>query len=343
MTMLGTFGPETAEQGRPRVSREAATAYCHGLARAHYENFPVLTGLVPARLRDDFAAVYAFCRWSDDLGDETGHTEAARERSKALLAWWRGELLRCHEHAKAGSGSEDATAPTHPVFVALAGTFARHRYLSATPFEDLISAFEQDQTVTRYETWAQLLDYCDRSANPVGRIVLTLAGHVPPEIDPANTERYRLSDLTCSALQLINFWQDVRRDLIERDRVYLPSEETGISADDLRAWLDAPGSREPANRIRYIRAVRGLVTRTEAMFDEARGLAGILDPSISPVVRLFADGGRAVLRAVVRQGCTTLWRRPRLTKTVKGALVARAWLSARRAARIDHDGARPIP
>lgn len=339
MTMLGRFGPEAGEGDRPRVSSAEATAYCHGLARAHYENFPVLTGLVPERLRDDFAAVYAFCRWSDDLGDETGRDEAARERSRALLAWWRGELLRCFEFAR-GDGRG---APTHPVFVALAGTFSRHEHLNAGPFEDLVSAFEQDQTVTRYETWDRLLDYCDRSANPVGRIVLTLGGCAPPGVDAANAERYRLSDLTCSALQLINFWQDVRRDLLERDRVYLPSAETGISAEDLRAWLDEPGSLEPENRTRYIRAVRGLVERTEAMFDEARGLPGMLDPALAPVVRLFAEGGRAVLRAVVRQGCTTLWRRPRLTKTVKGALVARAWLSARRAARIDHDGARPIP
>lgn len=331
MHLLERLGPEAAGSAAPEISLAEADAYCRGLTESHYENFSVLTGLVPVELRRDFAAVYAFCRWSDDLGDETGSDAAARERSKVLLAWWRSELLACH--AFAGGGDGHAARPTHPVFVALSETFARHPHLGARPFDDLIRAFEQDQTVTRYQTWEELLGYCRLSADPVGRIVLTLAGYAPPEIDPSNAERYRLSDLTCSALQLINFWQDVRRDLIDRDRVYLPATDTGIDAETLRTWLDPPGSLEPANRIRYIRAVRGLVERTRVMFDEAAGLPALLSPEFAPVVRLFGDGGRSVMHAVLRSGCTTLWRRPKLSKATKVSLIARAWLSSRRAVR----------
>ncbi len=326
LTLLDRFGPDAAPSSRPPVSTPQAVAYCKALATGHYENFSVLTSLVPQALRDDFAAVYAFCRWSDDLGDETGTGEHARERSIQLLAWWRTELLACADAVT----SPDQPRPTHPIFIALAETFVRHPLLTVGPFDDLISAFEQDQQLIRYQTWDQLVDYCSKSANPVGRIVLTLAGYAPPNAQPANSERYRLSDLTCTALQLINFWQDVRRDLIERDRVYLPEAETGISATDLQLWLNPPGSLDPANRTQYIRAVRALVTRTAAMFDESRHLPDLLNPHISPVVRLFADGGQSLLRSVLRSGCTTLWHRPRVTKASKAFLVGRAWIASRR-------------
>lgn len=327
LSLLDRLGPDVEPDARPRISEREAEAYCRELALGHYENFSVLTGLVPPALRPDFAAVYAFCRWSDDLGDETGSDEAARERSTRLLAWWRGELNSCRVWTERPT---EHAPPTHPVFIALASTFRRHAHLTVQPFDDLIRAFEQDQRVTRYQTWDELVDYCSRSANPVGRIVLTLAGYAPPTFEPNNAERYRLSDLTCTALQLINFWQDVRRDLIERDRVYLPSAETGITETDLRDWLDPPGSLDPVNRIRYIRAVRSLVSKTDAMFAEADRLPELLNPAIAPVVRLFADGGRAVLRAVEHSGCTTLWHRPKLSAFTKGTLLARAWFGSRR-------------
>jgi phytoene/squalene synthetase len=220
-------------------------------------------------------------------------------------------------------------APTHPVYIALARTVRLRRQrgdraLTAAPFHKLIDAFEQDQRITAYRTWDQVIDYCTRSADPVGHIVLALGGYAPPEQEAANAERYRLSDRTCTALQLINFWQDVRRDLLERGRVYLPSEETGITPEMLRDWADRPG--DPHARVPYIRALRPLVDRTRAMFAEGRALPGLLDPRLGPIVRLFGSGGEAILRAVDRVGCATLWQRPRLSAAQKLALLARIML-----------------
>jgi squalene synthase HpnC len=310
MTGVESFGPGSARA----ATREEAWSHVRGVARGsgRGENFSVLSALVPVELRDDFAAVYAFCRWADDLGDETGVGEAARGRALELLSWWRGHL----EEMYAGRA-------THPVFVALCETVERHG-LPKGLFADLIGAFEQDQRVTRYATWGELLGYCQRSADPVGRLVLHLGGY---RDEPANAERYRLSDLTCTALQLVNFWQDVRRDLVERDRVYFPSAETEIDAETLRAWLDR--GDDPACRVRFILAMRPLVEKTAAMFDEAAALPGMLDRRIAPVVWLFGRGGRAVVRGVERVGCATLWGRPVVGRVTKAGLVARAFVGAR--------------
>lgn len=327
----GVGGGVVVEDG----AEARAVGYCRELASSHQENFSVLSSLVPARLRDDFAAVYAFCRWSDDLGDEyglvlrhqgsgAGHqdeesgegvsgVEEARVVAARRLAWWRGELERCWE----GSA-------WHPVFVALLATRRRHPGLPMRPFSDLISAFEQDQRKTRYSTWDEVVDYCTRSADPVGRIVLHLGGYAE---GPENGERYVASDATCTALQLTNFWQDVRRDLIERDRVYLPEDETGLRAEHLRAWLDR--GDEPGVRVAYIRAVRPMVERTWELFERGRVLEGMLDRSIRPVVWLLGAGGRSTLRRVESIGCATLWDRPRLGKLAKASLVGRALVMSR--------------
>jgi squalene synthase HpnC len=327
--LLRLIGPEW-ERASPELiapTLDKSLAYCRGLATSHYENFSVLSSLVPLHLRDDFAVVYAFCRWSDDLGDETGSTPEARQRSERLLAWWSAELNRCFTPDSAGGGA------THPVYVALRATAARHPHLAPKPFADLIAAFVQDQRVGTaehpYETWEQVVDYCTRSANPVGRIVLTLGGFAPPEVDPANSKRYAMSDATCTALQLINFWQDVRRDLLERDRVYIPvlgpaGAPTGITRDLLRNWAERP--RDPLARVPYIRGVRPLVEATAALFDEGRPLPDTLDRGLSPVVWLFGAGGEAILKAVRGMGCATLWNRPRLAASEKALLVGRAWL-----------------
>jgi squalene synthase HpnC len=362
LALLRQFGPEAVEP-TPTLSVEQARAYCRGLALSHYENFSVLTRLVPESLREDFAAVYAFCRWADDLADETGADEAARARSTRLLGWWREELRGCFAFATrpfnlhpeelctgetpvppkattpSGLDARCPYQPTHPVFIALAETARKHRAhgLTSQPFDDLIRAFEQDQVVRRYQTWEQVVDYCTRSADPVGRIVLMLGGYAPPTLKPENAERYRLSDLTCTALQLINFWQDVQRDLLERDRVYLPEAETGVSAEVLREWLrrgSKEGGYDPAARVAFIRMLKPLVERTAVMFEESRSLSAMLDPSagsagsgsIGPVVGLFHAGGEAILKAVRAGGYTTLWRRPRLGKVTKGALLGRAML-----------------
>lgn len=323
MELLRLVGPD-APSTEP-ISAGEAMAYCRGLATSHYENFSVLTSLVPERLRDDFAAVYAFCRWADDLGDETGNTPEARAESERLLAWWRRELDVCF--------SPDASNPsTHPVFVALRATRQRHPVLTVRPFADLIDAFVQDQRVTRYDSWDQLLDYCTRSANPVGRIVLMLGGYAPPDVDPSNAERFAMSDATCTALQLINFWQDVRRDLLERARVYIPltgpdGEPTGITPALLQAWL-ARGD-DPRARVPFIRGMRPLVDRTEELFRRGEPLPNLLSKDLAPVVWLFGAGGRRILARVRQVGCATLWHRPTVTKADKAALLARAWFRAR--------------
>jgi len=309
MSVLERFGPGARAES---VTNEQALEYVRGLARSHDENFSVITSLVPPHLRDDFAAVYAFCRWADDLGDETGRTCAARERSLQLLDWWADQTRECF-----------AGRAAHPVFVALAATIQKHN-LPMQPFLDLIDAFEQDQRISEYENWPQLIDYCRRSANPVGRIVLYLGGY--PDND-ANAERYACSDATCTALQLVNFWQDVRRDLDERERVYIPLAESGLSLPLLRNWAGRPDDH--IVRVTYILALRPLVERTRELFQRGAALPSLLDPAIRPVVWLFGAGGTAILKRVESIGCATLWERPRLSKLTKASLVGRAWLGAR--------------
>lgn len=318
--LLDRFGPgPTGPDPRP-PGREEAWDYVRGLATSHYENFSVLSALVPSRLRDDFAAVYAFCRWSDDLGDETGSTPEARARSSDLLARWRSMLAEVFTKE---------SRPAHPVLIALQETVRRHD-LPERPFVDLISAFQQDQTVTTYASWDQLLDYCTRSANPVGRLVLMLGGFRPQGEDGSGDDhegRFRLSDDICTALQLTNFWQDVRRDLLERGRVYMPVNETGLTPERLREWIGRP--EDPNARVPFIHALRGLVRRTWPMFERGRALPGMLGRDLGPVVGLFLSGGCRVLRSVERSGCATLWHRPRLSRLTKAVLVGRAFLGSR--------------
>jgi len=201
-----------------------------------------------------------------------------------------------------------AGEPVSAVFIALGDTIRRHE-IPIQPFLDLIDAFQQDQHVTRYDTFAQLLDYCRRSADPVGRLVLYICGY-------RDAERQRLSDRTCSALQLANFWQDVRRDLLELDRIYIPAESMrrfGVSDEQLRAG-------------RFDHNVRALmqfeVDRTESMFDEGEALLPMLEPTVRAHVGLFASGGRAILRAIRNQDYDTLTRRPTLSAIQKGRLIA---------------------
>ncbi len=186
--------------------------YTRWLATHHYENFHVVSFLLPKRLHQDFYNVYSFCRWADDLGDEMGDPQ----QSLRLLAWWRSELEAMYR----GETS-------HPVFVALRGTVEKFD-IPITPFANLITAFEYDQTVTRYADFDQVMAYCVNSANPVGHLVLYLCGY-------RDAERQKLSDYTCSGLQLANFWQDISVDL-QKDRVYLPLnllEKHAYTVDEL--------------------------------------------------------------------------------------------------------------
>ncbi|MDX1683067.1 MAG: squalene synthase HpnC, partial [Phycisphaeraceae bacterium] len=281
--------------------------------------FTVVSWFLPRRLRDDFRHVYSFCRWADDLGDETGDPE----RSLELLGWWREELDRCYEGE-----------PRHPVFVALAPVIER-REIPRDPFDHLIDAFEQDQRVTRYDTWEQTVDYCTRSADPVGRLVLYICGY-------RDEARQRLSDATCTALQLANFWQDVRRDVLERDRVYIPREvadahgldiatmvsairaDASAPADGSSCAADRPSAGIKAIQPAYRATMEELVGRTWPLFEQGRELLPKVAADVRMDIRLFTMGGEAVLRAIERQRFDTLRHRPTVGKAAKLWLMSRA-------------------
>ncbi|HLZ43579.1 MAG TPA: squalene synthase HpnC [Candidatus Sulfotelmatobacter sp.] len=274
-----------------------AREYCARLARTHYENFSVATWFLPRRLRQHFFNVYAYCRISDDLGDEVGDTAA----SLALLDQWHAELDACYD------GS-----PKHPVFVALAET-VRQFEIPKHEFSDLLTAFRQDQTVTRFETFSDVLGYCHYSANPVGHLVLYLCGY-------RDTERQQLSDYTCTALQLANFWQDVSVDYA-KGRIYLPLE-------DLRRFAvteaDFAGRR---NTPAFCELMKFEVERAHDWFQQGLPLVGKVDRELAIDLELFTRGGQEILRAIERQGYAVLGNRPAISKARKLALVARAALT----------------
>ena len=298
---LDAFGPDHCET----LSIEQARAYCRRLATGHYENFSVLSGLVPADRRDDFAAVYAFCRWADDLGDEIDD----RGRSLELLAWWRRELEACF-----------AQEPRHPVFIALAPT-VRARELPIDPFDDLIRAFEQDQTTTRYASWDELIAYCRLSADPVGRLVLMVLG------EARDAESLRCSDAVCTALQLTNHWQDVARDMADRDRIYLPSELHSI--EDFESRLRRSVAQGYAIDHEFLdetrQLVRACVDRTWPLFREGEKLLERVSPRSRTVIWLFLAGGTRILRLIEMWNFETALHRPRLGRTTKALLLGRAW------------------
>lgn len=277
-------------------SLQDAYSYCERLARSHYENFSVATWFLPKRLRQHFYNVYAYCRISDDLGDETGN----REASLLLLDEWESELNACYD------GN-----PRHPVFVALAGT-VRESGIPKQTFADLLTAFRQDQTVTRYETFDDLLGYCHYSANPVGHLVLYLCGC-------RDAERQQLSDFTCTALQLANFWQDVSVDC-EKGRIYLPLEDLrkfGLTEADIAARN---------NSSQFVELMRFEVQRAREWFDRGLPLANNVSRELAIDIDLFSRGGQEILNAIERQNYAVLGHRPVISKSRKLALVARAVL-----------------
>src|SRR5579864_2350971 len=277
-------------------SLRESRAYCAHLARTHYENFSVATWFLPKRLRQDFYNIYAYCRISDDLGDEVG--DAAT--SLALLDEWQRDLDACYE------GS-----PKHPVFVALAETVGYYD-IPKHEFSDLLIAFRQDQTVTRFETFDDVLAYCRYSANPVGHLVLYLCGY-------RDRERQQLSDYTCTALQLANFWQDVSVDY-EKGRIYLPLESLRkfqVTESDLTA---------NRNTSSFCEMMRFEVARAREWFERGLPLVSKVDKELAIDLELFTRGGQEILNAIEKQGYAVLGRRPSISKSRKLALVARAAL-----------------
>jgi squalene synthase HpnC len=292
---------------------DEARNYCKRLATSHYENFSVATWFLPKELHQHFYNVYAYCRISDDLGDEVGDTQV----SLALLDRWEQELDATYRGLDAdGSGSHICQKQAdmghqarHPVFIALAETI-RSCGIPKHEFSDLLQAFRQDQTVTRYESFEELRGYCRNSADPVGHLVLYLCGY-------KDEERQRLSDSTCTALQLANFWQDVSVDW-KKGRVYLPLEDLrrfGVSEDQIA---------EGRFNAQFRELMRFEVERARQWFAQGLPLVERVNRSLALDLELFSRGGLAILQAIEKQDYDVLARRPSLSKWSKAGLAARA-------------------
>lgn len=294
---LEVWGPHSSQ---PTPDLAAARSYCRTLATTHYENFPLVSWLLPNGLHQHFYNVYAYCRWADDLGDEVGDPA----RSLELLAWWRHELAACY-----------ANQTRHPVFVALNDTI-RQFSIPQQPFEDLISAFEQDQTIREYDTFDQLRDYCRRSADPVGRLVLSLCRQ-------SNDQNVAWSDSICTGLQLANFWQDVARDYAI-GRIYLPREDYerfGYRREDFEAKLINTA---------FLDLMKFEVDRARTFLTNGLPLINQLPGRLQVDIDLFAQGGLKILQRIEGIGFRVWETRPKVTKwdalgLLVGALWRRCW------------------
>lgn len=282
--------------GTSRGEVDRAYEWCARVAREHYENFPVASLLLPKRMRPAISAIYAFARRADDFADEPGPTNAERLR---LLDDWGRRLQDVASRATDGTfrGSSERSHDDL-VFIALADAISRHR-LPISLFEDLLSAFRQDVVTTRYSTWAEVLDYCRRSANPVGRLVLRVAGYDSRALDAQ-------SDAICTALQLTNFWQDFGVDW-QRGRLYLPIDDrdrSGADERDLRAgrWTDG-----------WRKALELVINRTRELFVAGRPLCDAVSGRLKWELRVTWLGGRRVLDKV-HASPNALLERPTLTR-----------------------------
>jgi squalene synthase HpnC len=286
--------PESYRIPATAPSLEEARAYCERLAKSHYENFSVATWFLPGRLRQHFYNVYAYCRISDDLGDEVGDPQQSLE----LLDQWKAELDACY-----------AGTPKHPVFVALSETVKQFE-IPKHEFSDLLIAFRQDQTVTRFETFDDILAYCRYSANPVGHLVLYLCGY-------NDAERQQLSDYTCTALQLANFWQDVFVDY-GKGRIYLPLEDLrrfGVTGEDIAQRRATP---------QFLAMMKFEVERARDWFTLGLPLVKMVSRELAIDLELFSRGGQEILNAIERHGFDVLKARPEISKSRKLLLVLRA-------------------
>jgi squalene synthase HpnC len=277
-----------------------AYRHCAALARAHYENFPVASRLLPRALREPIAVIYAFARTADDFADEGGRAPAQR---LALLDEFGAKL----------EAAIRSQPPDDPIFVALSDVLRRHE-LPVQPLRDLLTAFRADVTTRRYATFADVLDYCRCSANPVGRLLLHLHG-------AANEQNLRHSDAICTALQLINFYQDLAQDIDENDRIYIPQDEmarAGVTDGDLR-------SRRDGDRLRAL--LDAQLERARALMISGAPLARNLSGRFGFEIRLIVAGGLRVLGALQRRR-STVFARPRLRGTDWAAMLWTALVGA---------------
>ena len=272
-----------------------AFVYCERLAKGRHENFTVVSWFFPKRIRPSMYAVYAFCRHTDDLGDETPGDRLA------LLDAWEDDLKRCF-------GGE----PHHPIFVALQENIQQH-HIPAEPFLELIEANRMDQRVRRYETYAEVCNYCEYSANSVGRMVLRVFGY-------ADNESERLSDATCTALQLTNFCQDVRRDYA-KGRIYLPQED--MKCFGYTEEMLARGEYNPAFR----KMLAFEVDRAQELFRLGVPLVHLVDRRLRLDLELFTKGGEAILENIKANSYDVLARRPTLSLFTKGRLTMSGLIS----------------
>jgi squalene synthase HpnC len=281
---------------------QAAYSYCERIAREHYENFPVASVLLPAPMRPHIAAIYAFARRADDFADEPG--PSADERLRLLDAWG----LRL-DRGVPPTNDLGTIAGDDLIFIALDHTI-RTRQLPRSLFHDLLSAFRQDVTTTRYDTWPEVFDYCRRSANPIGRLVLRVAGYDDPALDAR-------SDAVCTALQLTNFWQDLAIDW-RRGRLYLPAEER-TRAHARESDLDCPQmTRE------WREAVRHAIRRTRDLFATGRPICDAVRGRLRWELRLTWLGGMRILEKIDAADCDVLGHRPTLGPADALVLASRA-------------------
>ena len=264
-----------------------AYQYCRQIAAAHYENFPVASHLLPHHLREPVSVIYAFARTADDFADEGDYNPAERLQ---LLADYEARL-QCLSDVEPG---------TDPIFIALGDVIQRHG-LPIELFRDLLSAFTQDVTQRRYASFADVLDYCRRSANPIGRLLLYLYGH-------ANPAKLSLSDHICTALQLINFLQDLSQDYDENNRIYLPQDEMqtyGVNESHLQKRISDKGMQQ---------LIQIQIQRASALLLAGAPLGNQLPGRIGFELRLIIQGGGRILQKLKHNG-GDVFRRPRLRKT----------------------------
>jgi squalene synthase HpnC len=288
--------PRTRGADRPGDAVQQTYAWCRKFASGRQENFTVISWMLPAAIRPHFAALYTFCRMTDDLGDE------AEGDRLAQLDEWEQRLRACF------SGDR-----TDPLFIALGATIDRFD-IPADPFLRLIEANRMDQRITRFATYEELLHYCSFSATPVGQMVLYVLGY-------RDEARQQLSDATCIGLQLANFWQDVTVDL-KKGRVYLPQEDLerfGVAEAELSSGEASPAFQD---------LMRFEVERAQALFDRGKALEGMVDRRARLDVRLFRLGGEATLHAIASAGYDVLRSRPRVSKQRK------AWMAVSNGVRL---------